>query len=155
MNGVLMKWLKYDGYVHVDHLPDPSKPFETQFKAEDQITATVLYSLPLIRTVYFTMQQPAPFGIGQVELEDTGFPKGCNVRPGEVIDSAEVVSAAYKGITLKLKKGKVRGFVYSSQMAKIAEGEDLRSKYPAGTRVQCRVLKFDMMDRVFFCTMLK
>jgi len=155
MNGVLMKWLKYDGYVHVDHLPDPSKPFESQFKAEDQISATVLYSLPLIRTVYFTMQQPAPFARGQVKLEETGVPKGCNVKPGEVIDSAEIVSAAYKGITLKLKKGNVRGYVYSSQMTKLAEGEDLRTKYPAGARVQCRVLKYDTMDRVFFCTMLK
>lgn len=155
MNGVLMKWLKFDGFVHTDHLPDPSKPFDSQFKADDQMTATVLYSLPLIRTVYFSMQQPAPFSVGQSEFDSAGFPKGCNVKPGEVIDSAEVVSAAYKGITLKLKKGKVRGFVYSSQMTKLAEGEDLRSKYPTGTRVQCRVLKYDMMDQVFFCTMLK
>jgi len=157
VNGAMIKWLKFDGFVHSDHFPNPNKSLESQFKKDKSISATVLYSLPLVRTVYLSMQNPAPFSIDNIDpnLESAGVPSGCEVGLGEIIDNAEIISASYKGVYLQLKSGKARGFVHTNQMPKLADGEDPRLKYPPKNRVQCRVLKYDHMDKVFLCTMLK
>ncbi|CAB3387719.1 Hypothetical predicted protein [Cloeon dipterum] len=156
-NGALIKWLKYDGYVRQEHFPNPSKTFESQFAKMKIITATVLYSVPLVRTVYLTMQEPAPFALENrdTNLGVNGVPSNCNIALGEVIDSAEVMACSFRGLVLKLKKSEFRGMVGLSQMPSLQEEETLKKMYPPKSHVQCRVLKYDVMEKLFICTMKK
>ncbi|XP_059490247.1 protein RRP5 homolog [Neocloeon triangulifer] len=157
-HGVAVKWLNFDGYVHVDHYPHQRKPLESQFSEDETLSATVLYSLPLVRTVFLTMQKPHPFSLEckDPNLATNGVPSNCDVSIGEVVDNAEVVSTSFRGLTLKLKKSdEVFGFVGLTQIPKMTEEEKLKLLYPPQTKVQCRVLKYDVMDRLLMCTMLK
>ena len=58
-DGLKIKWLSFEGYVHRDHLPNPCEPLDKQSRLDNvSAEATVLYSLPMIRCVHFTMQSP-------------------------------------------------------------------------------------------------
>ena len=158
-DGLKIKWLSFEGYVHRDHLPNPCEPLDKQSRLDNvSAEATVLYSLPMIRCVHFTMQSPPALSLECFDpcLADDGIPSDSQVQLGQTVNSAEVLAASRRGITLKLHKSGVTGYVPASQVADFGEvPEDMRATYPAGVRLTCRVMTYDPMDRTFICTMQK
>lgn len=158
-DGFQIKWQKFEGFVHRDHLPNPCESPDKQSRLTNSIIeGTVLYSLPIVRSVHFTLQSPLPFSAQthDLSLAKRGVPSDSSIELGQTVTNAQVIYANWRGICVKLNKSGLRGFVSINHVADFGEmSEDMRAKYQPGTKLTCRVLKYDAMDHVFICTMQK
>lgn len=109
----------------------------SSYQKKQELVGTLLYTIPTIKFSYFSL----------LGGDETG---GVNV--GDIIDKARVISRESKGILIKLKKG-VRGFIPLNKTG--VKIEKVPTLFLPDSQHRCRVLSFNLMQKLFVCTMEK
>ncbi|XP_044579907.1 protein RRP5 homolog [Cotesia glomerata] len=123
-----------NGYINQLYLNEPLSSYEP----DTEITATLLYVIPTVKFAYFT----------EFLFEKEKQP----IQVGEIINKASVLYRDAKGIIFKLKEG-VKGFVSFKRTE--VDFENINAKFPPESIHKCRVLSYDLSDRLYICTMQK
>lgn len=140
-DGLVLKFGDFSGYVHDSHHDD-------DYSVGTEITATVLYVVPTVNTIYMSLKQDHNFGCPVKDPFVTH-------KLGDCVDNAVVVQTSQKGIKVKLSEGHY-GFVTARQLTEAKEvTRNVKQKYPVDSKHTVRIVQFDQLERTFVCSMQK
>ncbi|XP_008558137.1 protein RRP5 homolog [Microplitis demolitor] len=122
------------GYINRLYLNEPLESYHP----DSEITVTLLYIIPTLKFAYFS--------------ELTFEKEKDSIKVGDIVDKAAVLYRETKGIVLNLKDG-VKGFVSFKRTE--VDFENIKSKFIPGSTHKCRILSYDIFDRIYVCTMQK
>ncbi len=145
--GVKVTFGDFTGFITRDHMMQ-------EMEEEQNCEAKILYVAPTTNTIYLSCKSHLKFGQqpSLAHLEKVG--------PGHLANTAEVVHSSRQGLVVRLVEDEETdahiplGYVSARQ---VTDGEvpDLKQKYPAGTKVACRVISYDYADAMYICSMQK
>ncbi|TRY68763.1 hypothetical protein TCAL_11652 [Tigriopus californicus] len=127
------------GYVTRSHLPA-----SLSLALSDPIEVTVLYILPTVNTVFLSAYSHLRLGPRSATTTD---PLEV-IKIGATLSNVPVSHCTKSGLTLTLPHG-FTGVVPTRHAQSSAS---MKTKYPVGIRVTCRVIQFDWLERAFLCS---
>ncbi|KAG8226324.1 hypothetical protein J437_LFUL011437, partial [Ladona fulva] len=139
--------MNFKGFVYRDHTGNYN------LKVSDIKHARVLYTLPLLNTVYLSIF------LGTKDLlvaprEDLPGTPAVN----KVIKDAKVLSASKKGVWVSLgNNDKCKGFILRRRLKDGEEvaPEKVKQLYPVGKEITVRIYRKDVMENIFICSAQK
>lgn len=135
------------GYIHKDHLAKQMDDM-AGYSKNPNLVAVVLYTLPLMNSVYLSLQ---PALVKPVQNGNAEAP----LAIGRIFDAAVVVESTSAGLFVQLKK-KTMGFIPLRHLDDNRDAiEDVKAHHPVKSRKRCRVLQYSCFDGVYICTMKK
>lgn len=129
----------FTGYINEYHL-GPGKNVES-FEIGQDIEATVLYTMPLSKFVYLTLNQFVP------ECD--------RIRHGAIVQNPQTVAVRSGGVILKLGKT-MKGLITYKKMKKSNQSKvdktELAAHYQGNPISKARVLDYSVADDLYICT---
>lgn len=122
------------GYINQLYLQNSLDSFEKG----QELVGTLLYIVPTVKFAYFSLLPQEP----EKKL----------LAVGDVITKAKFLSRDGRGIILQLKKG-VRGYVPLKRTE--VQFEKIDSAFTQNSTHRCKILAYDLIARLYICTMEK
>lgn len=164
-DGVEVKFHGLSGFIHRNHIPvlDPNGS-EPILEEGATVFGRVLYITPLVKNVYLSALTTISKTMKEIPKPS---PAEVHFKIGDIVDSGKVTGVGGKGLFLQFGKKNIKGFVPERRIGfnfkgKLADNDDessvlqrLRTKFPTGSSVRCRLLHFDTMSETYICSMEK
>ncbi|XP_034255827.1 protein RRP5 homolog [Thrips palmi] len=164
IDGVEVKFHSLSGFIHRNHIPQNSKAIEPSLEEGSTVFGRVLYITPLVKNVYLSALTNISSTVKEIPKPS---PAEVHFKIGDIVPSGQVTGVGGKGLFLRLGKKNlnVRGFVPERRIGfnykgKLVDNDDestmlqrLRTKFPVGSSVRCRLLYFDAMSATYICSM--
>lgn len=128
----------FTGYVTRSHLPE-------SLSLTGPIEVTLLYILPTVNTVFLSAHAHLRLGT-RPALTQNPLDR---IKIGATLSDVPVSYCSKSGLLLSLPHG-FSGVVSTRH---VPAQTKMKAKYPVGTRVTCRVIQFDWLERAFLCSM--
>ncbi|XP_049957178.1 protein RRP5 homolog [Schistocerca serialis cubense] len=144
------------GYISERHLSTPGKKLQN-YSVGSELKARLLYILPAVKIAYFSLDPT----ILSADLPMSPF---TTINIGDIIVKAKVIGIDANGVSIRLGKKNqgLRGLVSTFRIRKELSKEPevslikrLGRLYPIGAKQKCKVIGYDFMERLFFCTFEK
>lgn len=144
------------GYISERHLSTPGKKLQN-YSVGTELKARLLYIMPAVKSAYFSLDPT----ILSAALPVSPF---TTINIGDIILKAKVTGVDANGVSIRLGKKNqgLRGLVSTFRIRKELSKEPevslikkLGSLYPVGAKHKCKVIGYDFMERIFFCTFEK
>ena len=135
------------GYIYKDHLVNGSDQLSSYSNKSKQLTALVLYTLPLVNAVYLSLKSSL---VASKEEEPMKY------SIGRIFDSATIIEVSNAGVLVQLDSEGSKGFIPLRHLSDDRDAiENVQSHFALKSRRRCRVLQYASMDEVFICTFKK
>ncbi|XP_017140750.1 protein RRP5 homolog [Drosophila miranda] len=139
----------FTAYVNEHHLANALETPE-DYELNEEYHARVLYVMPLTKLVYLTLNLDIKQRAEDVEEQEEE-----PLKPGSIVEKAKVLRLGSGGVVLLLNKKLKAILSYGSIKANFKgnyDKDEVLSKYGRKTKHKVRVLGYDMIESLYYCS---